>query len=132
MPAPAWQTPRSGFSSSGCRSHSSSSSSSGPCGREAHASSHFSAAGPPRADSGRQEDGGEEAWQRVDREEERFQESLDTFFKEFHRHIVDPVLLRLQALMVREDLSRVDKGPFPEPPPGRDPGPPRLALPTGR
>mmetsp|Transcript_107746 Transcript_107746/g.286818 ORF Transcript_107746/g.286818 Transcript_107746/m.286818 type:complete len:119 (-) Transcript_107746:53-409(-) len=108
---------------------SSSSSGGGPVAHEAPTPTRPAAGGPPPTGTSRREDSGEEAWDRVaDEEEERFQESLGTFFNEFHRHIVDPVLLRLQALMVREDLSGVDKGPFPEPPPGRDAGPPPLAA----
>ncbi|CAE8617036.1 unnamed protein product [Polarella glacialis] len=46
-----------------------------------------------------------------DEEDEQFRASLDTFFHEFHRHIFNPVLLRLAALEIREDLSGVRKDP---------------------
>mmetsp|Transcript_32320 Transcript_32320/g.85333 ORF Transcript_32320/g.85333 Transcript_32320/m.85333 type:complete len:85 (-) Transcript_32320:63-317(-) len=49
---------------------------------------------------------------REEEEEEKFQESLGDFFDEFHRHIFNPVLLRLAALEIRKDLSDVPKGPF--------------------
>ena len=45
-------------------------------------------------------------------EEDEFEESLNTFFAEFHRHIFNPVLFRLAALGIRQDLSGVPKGPF--------------------
>mmetsp|Transcript_86283 Transcript_86283/g.192907 ORF Transcript_86283/g.192907 Transcript_86283/m.192907 type:complete len:115 (+) Transcript_86283:102-446(+) len=54
-----------------------------------------------------QETGDEE-----DEEEEKFQQSLNKFFVDFHRHILNPVLYRLAALEIRKDLSGVDKGPF--------------------
>eukprot|EP00927_Polykrikos_kofoidii_P011060 TRINITY_DN14661_c1_g1_i1.p1 TRINITY_DN14661_c1_g1~~TRINITY_DN14661_c1_g1_i1.p1 ORF type:complete len:146 (+),score=20.64 TRINITY_DN14661_c1_g1_i1:63-500(+) len=46
-------------------------------------------------------------------EEAEFEGSLDHFFREFHGRIFFPVLYRLAALGIREDLSHVDKGPFP-------------------
>eukprot|EP00933_Yihiella_yeosuensis_P058278 TRINITY_DN5864_c2_g1_i1.p1 TRINITY_DN5864_c2_g1~~TRINITY_DN5864_c2_g1_i1.p1 ORF type:complete len:110 (-),score=30.33 TRINITY_DN5864_c2_g1_i1:38-367(-) len=53
-------------------------------------------------------------------EDEQFQESMSKFFHEFHRHIFNPVLLRLAALEIREDLSGVPKDPPPPLPPQRD------------
>ncbi|CAE7220432.1 unnamed protein product [Symbiodinium necroappetens] len=42
-------------------------------------------------------------------ESEQLCGALDKFFNDFHRHIFDPVLLRLEALAIREDLSQVHK-----------------------
>merc|ERR1711933_248796 len=44
-------------------------------------------------------------------EEERFQQSLNTFFFEFHRHIFNPVLFRLTALATREEPPSAPRRP---------------------
>mmetsp|Transcript_90073 Transcript_90073/g.159533 ORF Transcript_90073/g.159533 Transcript_90073/m.159533 type:complete len:130 (-) Transcript_90073:39-428(-) len=66
----------------------------------------------PTTRSGEQPQGFPEARDEEAEEEEKFQESLNTFFLEFHRHIFNPVLFRLAALEIRKDLSDVPKGPF--------------------
>mmetsp|Transcript_128683 Transcript_128683/g.181495 ORF Transcript_128683/g.181495 Transcript_128683/m.181495 type:complete len:90 (+) Transcript_128683:181-450(+) len=42
-------------------------------------------------------------------ESQQLHGALDKFFNDFHRHIFDPVLLRLEALAIREDPSQVHK-----------------------